>query len=265
MTGGCLCGGVRFELEPPLRDVLVCHCSLCRRSGTLAGAYTSVPLEALRLTADETLRWYVDVNERQARLLRDVRRDAVLDTCRRRDDLRVGGRARRPDGARRRRGTSTWQTPRTGSPSSIEPCASTCSTASTSISSVGATGHATATPRCRTSRRRSTPGRASSGCRSGAARRTTRGSTSSSCTRRSDNADAIVVNPGAWTHYSWAISDALEPYEGVVVEVHISNVDEREGWRKHSVLEGLTTERVIGQGIDGYRRALELLAERRDG
>ena len=65
MTGGCLCGGVRFELEPPVRNVLVCHCSLCRRSGTLAGAYTAVSLEALRLAAEETLRWYVDVNERR--------------------------------------------------------------------------------------------------------------------------------------------------------------------------------------------------------
>jgi len=65
VTGGCLCGGVRFELDPPLRDVLVCHCSLCRRSGTLAGAYTSVPCDALRLLADETLRWYVDVNDRR--------------------------------------------------------------------------------------------------------------------------------------------------------------------------------------------------------
>ena len=65
MTGGCLCGGVRFELDGPLRDVLVCHCSLCRRSGTFAGAYTSVPRAALRLTADETLVWYVDVKARR--------------------------------------------------------------------------------------------------------------------------------------------------------------------------------------------------------
>jgi hypothetical protein len=65
MTGGCLCGGVRFELEPPLRDVVVCHCSLCRRSGTLAGAYTAVPREALRLVVQETLTWYVDVNGRR--------------------------------------------------------------------------------------------------------------------------------------------------------------------------------------------------------
>jgi 3-dehydroquinate dehydratase II len=78
-------------------------------------------------------------------------------------------------------------------------------------------------------------------------------------------ADGLVLNPGAWTHYSWAIRDALEPFEGSVVEVHISDVDAREEWRKHSVLAGLTTERVVGQGIEGYKRALELLAKRRDG
>jgi 3-dehydroquinate dehydratase-2 len=80
-----------------------------------------------------------------------------------------------------------------------------------------------------------------------------------------DGADALVVNTGAWTHYSWAIRDALEPFRGPVVEVHISDVDAREEWRRASVLEGLTTERVVGQGIDGYRRALGVLAERRDG
>ena len=65
MTGGCLCGDVRFALEPPLRDVVVCHCSLCRRSGTFAGAYTAVPREELRLTSETSLRWYVDVNGRR--------------------------------------------------------------------------------------------------------------------------------------------------------------------------------------------------------
>lgn len=65
MTGGCLCGGVRFTLDPPLRDVVVCHCSLCRRSGTLAGAYTSVPRGAVRLERETTLAWYVDVNGRR--------------------------------------------------------------------------------------------------------------------------------------------------------------------------------------------------------
>jgi 3-dehydroquinate dehydratase-2 len=79
-----------------------------------------------------------------------------------------------------------------------------------------------------------------------------------------DNADALVVNPAAWTHYSWAIRDALEPFSGPVVEVHLSDVDAREEWRRSSVLEGLTTERITGEGITGYQRALTLLAERRD-
>ena len=80
-----------------------------------------------------------------------------------------------------------------------------------------------------------------------------------------DSADGLVLNPGAWTHYSWAMRDALESFGGPVVEVHISDVDAREEWRRHSVLTGLTNARITGQGIDGYRRALELLAERRDG
>ena len=79
-----------------------------------------------------------------------------------------------------------------------------------------------------------------------------------------DNADALVVNPAAWTHYSWAIRDALEPFSGPVVEVHLTDVDAREDWRRVSVLEGLTAARITGEGINGYRRALELLAERRD-
>jgi len=78
------------------------------------------------------------------------------------------------------------------------------------------------------------------------------------------NADALVVNPGAWTHYSWAIRDALEPFEGPVVEVHLSDVEAREEWRRHSVLEGLAAERVVGAGVDGYRQALDVLAGRRD-
>ena len=76
-----------------------------------------------------------------------------------------------------------------------------------------------------------------------------------------DSADALVLNPASWTHYSWAIRDAVEPFDGPVVEVHISDVTKRETWRQHSVLEGLTTARVIGKGVDGYREALELLAK----
>jgi len=72
--------------------------------------------------------------------------------------------------------------------------------------------------------------------------------------------DGLIVNPGAWTHYAWAIRDALEPFTGTLVEVHISDVDNREPWRRHSVLEDIRTARVIGHGIDGYREALELIA-----
>ena len=50
-------------------------------------------------------------------------------------------------------------------------------------------------------------------------------------------ADGVIVNPGAWSHYSWAIHDALELFTAPVVEVHLSNIDEREEWRRFSVLE----------------------------
>jgi 3-dehydroquinate dehydratase-2 len=79
-----------------------------------------------------------------------------------------------------------------------------------------------------------------------------------------DGADALVLNPGAWTHYSWAIRDALELFPGPVIEVHISDVDAREEWRRKSVLEGFTAGRITGEGIEGYRQALGLLAEKRD-
>ena len=73
-------------------------------------------------------------------------------------------------------------------------------------------------------------------------------------------ADGVVANPGAWTHYSWAIRDALEMLPVPLVEVHLTNVDEREEWRRHTVLAGLTAARIVGKGPDGYREALELLA-----
>jgi 3-dehydroquinate dehydratase-2 len=74
-------------------------------------------------------------------------------------------------------------------------------------------------------------------------------------------AGGVVVNPGAWTHYSYAIHDALELISVPVVEVHLSNVDEREEWRRHSVLVDLAAKRIIGKGPDGYREALEFLAK----
>ena len=76
-----------------------------------------------------------------------------------------------------------------------------------------------------------------------------------------DGPDGLVLNPGAWAHYSWAIRDAAEAVRAPLVEVHISNVDAREEWRRHSVLEGLTVGRIVGRGIEGYRDALRLLRD----
>jgi 3-dehydroquinate dehydratase-2 len=75
-----------------------------------------------------------------------------------------------------------------------------------------------------------------------------------------DNVDALVVNPGAWSHYSWAIHDALELLEVPLVEVHLSDIEHREEWRRFSVVGDLASHRVIGKGPDGYREALEYLA-----
>ena len=75
-----------------------------------------------------------------------------------------------------------------------------------------------------------------------------------------DESDALVVNPGAWSHYSYAIRDALEIVDVPIVEVHLSNIEEREEWRRNSVIADLAAHRVIGKGPQGYRDALEFLA-----
>jgi 3-dehydroquinate dehydratase-2 len=77
--------------------------------------------------------------------------------------------------------------------------------------------------------------------------------------RSSGYADGLVLNPGAWTHYSWAIRDALEVAGLPAVEVHLSAVDRREDWRRTSVIRDLCLATVQGKGVDGYRDALELL------
>ena len=74
-----------------------------------------------------------------------------------------------------------------------------------------------------------------------------------------DWADGVIANPGAWTHYSYAIRDALELLQVPLVEVHLSNIDEREEWRSRSVIAELAAKRVIGKGPDGYREALEFI------
>ena len=76
--------------------------------------------------------------------------------------------------------------------------------------------------------------------------------------------DAIVMNPGAWTHYAWAIRDALEIAALPTVEVHLSDVGAREEWRRVSVVRDLCLATVSGQGIEGYRAALERLKEELD-
>jgi 3-dehydroquinate dehydratase II len=74
-----------------------------------------------------------------------------------------------------------------------------------------------------------------------------------------DWADGLVVNPAAWTHYSYAIRDALEIVGVPIVEVHLTNVDDREEWRRVSVIADLVITRIIGKGPQGYREALEFL------
>jgi 3-dehydroquinate dehydratase-2 len=78
--------------------------------------------------------------------------------------------------------------------------------------------------------------------------------------RAPEMADGLILNPGAWTHYSYAIRDALEVAALPAVEVHLSAVDDREEWRRVSVVRDLCVGTVSGRGPDGYRDALELLA-----
>jgi 3-dehydroquinate dehydratase-2 len=78
--------------------------------------------------------------------------------------------------------------------------------------------------------------------------------------RARELSDGLILNPGAWTHYSWAIRDALEITGLPAVEVHLSDVNAREDFRKVSVIRDHCFETVSGQGVDGYRVALEALA-----
>jgi 3-dehydroquinate dehydratase II len=74
--------------------------------------------------------------------------------------------------------------------------------------------------------------------------------------------DAIVLNPGAWTHYAWAIRDALEIAALPAIEVHLSDIAQREPWRRVSVIRDLCFATIAGRGPDGYRDALVALRER---
>jgi 3-dehydroquinate dehydratase-2 len=78
--------------------------------------------------------------------------------------------------------------------------------------------------------------------------------------RLPEMSDAALINAGAWTHYSWAIGDALELTGLPAVEVHLSDVESREDFRRISVFDGMVLAKISGKGPDGYREALEILA-----
>jgi len=76
-------------------------------------------------------------------------------------------------------------------------------------------------------------------------------------------ADALIINPGAFTHYSYALRDAIGAFSKPAIEVHLSDLLKREEFRKHSVLEGLTNvARIMGKGADGYYEALDRLVKK---
>jgi 3-dehydroquinate dehydratase II len=79
--------------------------------------------------------------------------------------------------------------------------------------------------------------------------------------KASDYADSLLLNPGAWTHYAWSIRDAVELSGLPAAEVHLSDVQAREAFRQVSVLSDICVATVSGQGVAGYRVALERLGE----
>jgi 3-dehydroquinate dehydratase II len=77
-------------------------------------------------------------------------------------------------------------------------------------------------------------------------------------------ADAVLLNPGSWTHYAWGIRDALEIAALPALEIHLSDVESREPWRRVSVIRDLCFATISGRGPDGYGEALERLREELD-
>lgn len=76
-----------------------------------------------------------------------------------------------------------------------------------------------------------------------------------------DGTDALIINAGAYTHYSYAIHDALEIINIPKIEVHISNIYEREAFRAHSVITEVCTHSIVGEGFEGYLHALDVIKE----
>lgn len=79
------------------------------------------------------------------------------------------------------------------------------------------------------------------------------------------DAAAIIINPGAFTHYAWSLHDALAAFAGPVIEVHISNPNAREPWRHTSVVAPVATGSIMGLGLQGYVLAVDAVAERLAG
>ncbi len=135
---------------------------------------------------------------------------------------------------------------------------SSCSMARTSTCSATVNRRSTAPPRSTTSSTRfgRKPRQAGSG-RSNTFSPTTRACSSTPSKAPRKRCAAIIINGGAFTHYSWALHDALAAYEGYVVEVHISNPQARESWRHTSVITPVADGAIIGMGPLGYRLALQ--------
>jgi 3-dehydroquinate dehydratase-2 len=79
--------------------------------------------------------------------------------------------------------------------------------------------------------------------------------------KAADYADALLLNPGAWTHYAWSLRDAVEVCGLPAVEVHLSDVENREEFRRVSVFDGVCVAKLSGRGVDGYRDALVALKD----
>ncbi len=75
-------------------------------------------------------------------------------------------------------------------------------------------------------------------------------------------AAAIIINPGAFTHYAWSLHDALSAFSGPIIEVHISNPNAREAWRHTSVVSPVATGTIVGLGIHGYELAVEAIGRK---
>lgn len=74
------------------------------------------------------------------------------------------------------------------------------------------------------------------------------------------NFDGVIFNPGAYTHYSYALRDAVAAISIPVVEVHLSDISKRESFRALSVIEPVALAQISGQGVSGYQRAVDILA-----